>query len=232
MKSCVKRCLQHISISICTKGGLGRSPSKHRTKQTKNDHAKYLCSKHRRLAWNERYEINSQFTHNRYWLAPSSWVANWGGGVEKLGSTWSLDFSKKRFDDLTKYSYKIMLEHRLWFKLPKKRQEDIQVDEFMLTTSRPTRLRMWIRTLNVDTCISWLIRTPSLDFSVVSMSTSTHVYSTKFNWLINTPNINWTRISRSTHFSLPLVQWSKIHWGGWESVCLYLLLVVFVWDCF
>jgi hypothetical protein len=50
MRPCVKQSPQHIPTNIYLEGGLGRSPSKHRTRRIENDQARYLCIKHRTSA--------------------------------------------------------------------------------------------------------------------------------------------------------------------------------------
>jgi hypothetical protein len=50
MRPCVKQHPQQILTSSCLKGGLGRSPLRHKTTQIKNDQVGYLYTKHRALA--------------------------------------------------------------------------------------------------------------------------------------------------------------------------------------
>lgn len=90
--------------SICSKGGLGRSPSKHRIKRIENDHVGYLCTKHRISAWNEmknNYEIDIQrwlmliYSQSKLTCVLFLGGKSRRGWVEKLGSTLGLYFSKR-----------------------------------------------------------------------------------------------------------------------------------------
>jgi hypothetical protein len=54
MRPSVERCPQHIPISICSKGGLGRSPLKHKLEQTENGRVGYFCKKQKTSTSNQR----------------------------------------------------------------------------------------------------------------------------------------------------------------------------------